>query len=199
MPRRYNGPLADAAGVALIEALVAIALLASAFVALAGLLATAASSTYRAHIVSSAAILASRKTEQLRSLAWSMDAAGRPISDVSTDTAAEEDDKGECPTVGQSVGTGLSASPPGTLDADVAGYVDYVNGSGCGLGGGDRPPPGTVYVRRWSVTLHPTLPDFALVLQVVVFRYDPAASGQYALRGAPGTARLISIKSRKRL
>jgi len=190
--------MTDAAGVALIEALVAIALLASALVALAGLLATAAASTHRAHVISSAAILASRKMEQLRSLAWSTDAVGRVISDVSSDTAAEGD-QGECPMVGQSVGTGLSASPPGTLDTDVAGYVDYVNGSGCGLGGGDRPPPGTVYVRRWSVTPHPASPDSALVLQVVVFRYDPAASGEQVLRGAAGSARLISIKSRKRL
>lgn len=197
MPRRNTGPLADAAGVALIEALVAVALLASALVALAGLLAIAASATHRAHIVSTSAILASRKMEQLRSLAWSMDAAGTAISDVSSDTAAAEDE-GECASVGQSLGTGLSASPPGTLDGDVAGYVDYVDARGCGLGGGDRPPPGTVYVRRWSVTPHPGSPDSALVLQVVVFRYDPATSAAHA-RGRPGTVRLVSVKARKRL
>ena len=139
MPGRRTGrPLPDVAGVALIEALVAIALLASALIALAGLLATAATATHRAHVVSTTAILASRKMEQLRSLAWSVDGTGAATSDVRTDTTAV-DASTTCRAVGASVGTGLSVSPAGALDADTAGYVDYVDGLGCGLGGGDDP------------------------------------------------------------
>ena len=190
-------PLTDVAGIALIEALVAIALLASALIALAGLLATAATATHRAHVVSTTAILASRKMEQLRSLAWSADATGTATSDVRTDTAAV-DVSTTCRAVGASVGTGLSVSPAGALDADTPGYVDYVDGLGCGLGGGDHPPPGTVYVRRWSVTPLPASPEMAVVLQVVVSRYDPATANVPSLRGRPGSARLVSIKSRKR-
>ena len=198
MPGRRTGrPLPDVAGVALIEALVAIALLASALIALAGLLATAATATHRAHVVSTTAILASRKMEQLRSLAWSVDGTGAATSDVRTDTTAV-DASTTCRAVGASVGTGLSVSPAGALDADTAGYVDYVDGLGCGLGGGDDPPSGTVYVRRWSVTALPASPDMAVVLQVVVARYDPSTAGVRSLRGRPGSARLVSIKSRKR-
>ena len=198
MPGRRTGrPLPDVAGVALIEALVAIALLASALIALAGLLATAATATHRAHVVSTTAILASRKMEQLRSLAWSVDGTGAATSDVRTDTTAV-DASTTCRAVGASVGTGLSVSPAGALDADTAGYVDYVDGDGCGLGGGDDPPSGTVYVRRWSVTALPASPDMAVVLQVVVAKYDPSTAGVRSLRGRPGSARLVSIKSRKR-
>src|SRR4029079_14088864 len=88
MPRRTPAPPTETAGVALIEALVAVALLASALIALAGLLATAASATHRANVVSTAGVLASRKMEQLRALSWSRDAAGSAISDTSTDTSA---------------------------------------------------------------------------------------------------------------
>lgn len=194
---RIGRSLSNVAGIALIEALVAIALLASAVIALAGLLATAASATHRAHVVSTTAILASHKMEQLRSLAWSVDATGAATSDVRTDTAAL-DASTTCRAVATSVGTGLSGSPAGALDADTAGYVDYVDGLGCGLGGGDYPPPGSVYVRRWSVTPLPASPDMALVLQVVVARYDSATADGRSLRSRPGSARLVSIKSRKR-
>jgi hypothetical protein len=196
MGDRRTTPLTETAGVALLEALIAIALLASALIALAGLLATAASATYRANVVSTAAVLASRKMEQLRALAWSTDAAGTAVTDLSTDTSAI--DQASCRPTPSSSGTGLSVSPPGALDVDTAGYVDYVDGLGCGLGGGTRPPPGTVYIRRWSVTPLPSAVDAAIVLQVVVARYDSATAGRSAIRGRPMSARLVSVKARKR-
>jgi Tfp pilus assembly protein PilV len=48
---------------------------------------------------------------------------------------------------------GLALSPPDTLTADTAGYVDYFDAEGVRLADSDRSasPGGAVFVRRWSV------------------------------------------------
>ena len=45
----------------------------------------------------------------------------------------------------------LTPSPAGALDRNTSGYVDYLDAYGRSLGGGESPPAGTVYVRRWSI------------------------------------------------
>ena len=79
-------------------------------------------------------VLAAQKSEQLRSLAWTFDAAGQPRSDTSTDTTGPRLASG---------GTGLSASPGDPLAANTVGYCDFVDYNGRSLGGGSAPPAGT--------------------------------------------------------
>jgi len=86
--------------------------------------------------------------------------------------------------------TELAVSPPGVLDANTVGYVEYLDASGRSLGGASAvPTAGTVFIRRWSID--PVAgddgnPDHTIVLQVMVTR---------AL--AHGGARLVSVKTRK--
>jgi type II secretory pathway pseudopilin PulG len=48
-------------------------------------------------------------------------------------------------------GSGL-CSPPGKLDVDTQGYVDYLDSDGELLANNSvGAPPGTAYIRRWSV------------------------------------------------
>jgi type II secretory pathway pseudopilin PulG len=48
--------------------------------------------------------------------------------------------------------SGLDLSPPGTLDRDVAGYVDYLDGAGQVVPSGGEAQGDTPYVRRWAIT-----------------------------------------------
>ena len=164
-------------GFSLLEAVIAAGLVTGAFAALAQMLAMSIPSDRSARSNSAAMVLAGQKLEQLRGLTWGFDPAGEPIDDGTTDTAASV----EAPAGG----TGLRPSPEGTLRANVAGYVDYVDHAGNILGGGDTIPPGTRYVRRWSIERLPEHPD-AIVLQVLV-------TG----RGGGQTARLVTLRTRK--
>ena len=79
------------------------------------------------------------------------------------------------------------------------GYVDYVDASGVSLGGAAvTPPPGTIYIRRWSV--EPLPPgSSAIVLQVLVTRTRPrvAIDEKGGASRPPDAARLVSVKTRK--
>jgi hypothetical protein len=59
-------------------------------------------------------------------------------------------------------------SPAGTLDANVAGYVDYLPAGGDWAGTGHVPPVTARYIRRWSVSPLPEDPGNTLILQVLV-------------------------------
>lgn len=150
--------LASPRGFSLIEVMVASAVLAGAVLSAAQLFAAAAASTADARVVSEGTVLAWQKLEQLRSLAFTSDDLGMPVTDATTDTAAFP----ERPFGG----TGLTPSPPGTLLRDTAGYVDYLDAHGTPLGGGARPPAAARYRRRWA-TEAPDGPDL-LVLHVRV-------------------------------
>lgn len=89
-------------------------------------------------------------------------------------------------------GLGLSPSPAGALGQNTTGYCDFVDGNGRVLGGGTTPPPGAVYIRRWSVEPLPASPNNTLVLQVLVTR--SRTSGVTRL---PDDIRLVSVKTRK--
>ncbi len=64
--------------------------------------------------------------------------------------------------------TGLAASPADALAHNLTGYSDFVDADGHLLGNGPAIPPGSAYVRRWSVDPLPSAPDNTWMLQVFV-------------------------------
>lgn len=143
------------AGFSLIEAVVAVALLATAVVALAGLFGVATRSNLDARSTTYATVLAAQKLEQLRA-------------------------------------TGVGRG--GRLDADVAGWVDYLDPDARVVGGGSTPPASAAYVRRWSSRALPAplaSPGGRVVVQVMVTR---RRSQLMALtRRLPDEARLTTV------
>jgi hypothetical protein len=181
------------AGFSLIEAIVAAGLLAGGMAALGQLFAISIADTVSARTGTYVSVLAEQKVEQLRGLMWGFDASGSPVSDLATNTAL--------PHASPVGGTGLTASPPGSLTANTSGYVDYLDMEGRIVGGGATPPEGTAYIRRWSIEPLPSNQAHALLIHVVVTaRFDrgPAdASG--STRRLRDEARLMTIRTRKPL
>lgn len=172
---------AEDAGFSLIEALVAMLIIAPAMIGAAGLVTIAARSVRDARMESTAVVLASQKLEQLRTLEWNADDLGRggsPSSDRTTDLTRD-------PAVGG--GSGLSASPAGALANNVAGFVDYLDAAGAWVGTGLVPPRRAVFIRRWAVRPLPADPADTLVLQVLVTSVMRDASVR---RGSGPRARL---------
>lgn len=67
---------------------------------------------------------------------------------------------------------------PQTIDSlsqSVAGLCDFLDEYGRSLPAGTIPPPGTVYLRRWSIASVPSSPVVTLLLQVIVMR--PVGAG----------------------
>jgi hypothetical protein len=140
-------------------------------------------------------MLARGKLEQLRGLAWAVDAAGAPIADATADIAVvPEQPHG---------GTGVSPSPAGTLGRNTPGYCDFLDASGRPVAPGldaSEPPGGAVYIRRWAVTPLDTSPADTLVLQVLVTtrRDRGAADVTTRVERLPDEARIVAVKTRKR-
>lgn len=178
-----------APGFSLVETLIASAILAVALVSLAELLAVSMKANAVAKNSSIAMMLAVQKMEQLRSLAWGYDAAGSPFSDLTSDTTP--------PLERPTGGTGLSPSPADALLRNANGYVDYLDASGNQLGGGTAPPPGSLYVRRWSIEPLPTNPNTTLLLEVLVTRVNRGRADEGSMRRQPEDAWLFSVKTRK--
>lgn len=176
------------AGFALIETLIATLILAIGVQAVA-YLAFAAARVQAASRQSVLAIqLARDKMEQLRALAFTSDAAIVPVTDLSSDVSAEE------PT--PSSGRGLGLSPPGSLATNAQGFCDFLDAQGRWLGAGSTPPPGTVWVRRWSIAPL-SAPADTLALTVIV---SPAAASNddgVRLGRDRNGARLLSIRTRR--
>ena len=183
-------------GFSLVEVLFALVVLSVAVSGLAHLFTVAAYTNARARATTYAAVLAQQKMEQLRGLAYGFDPSGGTVTDVDTDITVQP----ELP----SGGAGLQSSPPGALAADTVGYVDYVDASGATLGGvAAGPPPGTAYIRRWSVEPLPSSAN-TMVLQVLVMRAGPrdaddnrADNRNVQGRRSAEQARLVSVKTRK--
>ena len=151
-------------GFGLAEALVASGLLITLSVGLAHLTAMTSRAIERAAGESTGLLLAVQKMEQLRSLAWThgriWSAAGAGVvSDVTTNLTTDP------PTPN---GRGLRLSPADALARNTPGYVDYLDHAGQWVGTGARPPAGTVFVRRWSVSGVAAARGDLLVLQVIV-------------------------------
>ena len=179
-------------GFSLVEVLFALVVLSVAVSGVAHLFTVAAYTNARARATTYAAVLAQQKMEQLRGLAYGFDPGGGAVMDVDTDITVQP----ELPDRG----AGLRTSPFGALAANTVGYVDYVDASGASLGGAAAvPPPGTAYIRRWSVEPLPSSAN-TIVLQVLVVRAglrDAADSRIGPGRRSAEQARLVSVKTRK--
>ncbi len=180
-------------GFTLLEVVVSVGLLAVLSVGIATLFGMATKANYGAKGQTSTALLATEKMEQLRGLAWGFDqgpnALGLPVSDLVTDLSTDP---------ASAAGLGLNPSPAGTLDNNVAGYVDYLDRNGQWVGNGQAPPRTAVYVRRWAVDPLPTNPNNTLVLRVRCTTVD-----HLARVAQPETVRtgddtwLVGVKTRK--
>lgn len=184
-------------GFSLVEVMIATGLLAIVALGVAQLFAASTMTNLGAKAQTSATSLANQKMEQLRGLTWGFDqdqaALGLPVSDTTTNLAVDP------PTVG---GNGLNPSPSGTLDANIAGYVDFLDVYGRWLGTGTTATASAVYVRRWAIDPLPTNPNNTLVFQVVVTtvaaEYTRAqANPTGARKRLPGDAWIVSVKTRK--
>jgi prepilin-type N-terminal cleavage/methylation domain-containing protein len=162
-------------GFTLVEVMICAGLLAGAAASAAWLVAKAVEDGERARLRTVGAIAAVQKMEQLRSLAW--DAVGDTVTDLSA----------EIPGPG---GPGLAPSPPGTLDASVPPWVDYLADDGV-LAAADA---SAALARRWSVQPHPADPDI-LVVRVVVTRARGPASRTVAGPG-PYDVELVTLRAR---
>jgi len=173
MSLRVQRVLRCTSGLSLCEVAVATAILATAVVSLAELFGIAMVSNRRARDTTYASAIASQKLEELRALAFAFDASGLAITDP-----------------------GLAASPGGTLDRNTAGFVDYLDARGAPLCGGESPPPGTMYIRRWAITPLAGNQGDLLVFEVRVtpWRGDAIAAGS---SGRPDEARITAVRTRK--
>jgi len=180
--RPLSSRAGDERGFSLVEVLAASVILMTGLIAVAQMFVISTNANMAARRVTSTAVLAQQKIEQLRGLTWGYDDFGLPTSDFSSNIAVSP------PTPGG--GVGLQASPGNTLNASTPGYVDYLDAYGASLGTGSAPPPGAIYVRRWSIEPLPTNPNNTLVFQVLVGRISAA--------GPPSDlARQVTLKTRK--
>jgi hypothetical protein len=168
-------------GFALLEVMVASALLIAIAAGVTHVVAAAVRVSHEARVRTMTSTLAAQKLEQLRSLPFAHMSIGdppvsMPSSDVSTDLSTEPP--------GDS-GPGLQPSPPETLTTNVPFYVDYLGASGEWVGRGASVPAGTVYTRRWAVRPLAADPDNVLVLQVLV------------TTGQGDASRLVTLKARR--
>lgn len=154
------GSYERSAGFSLIEVLIAVALLALLASGLALLPVVSTRALSRTRLETSAVLAAQTRLEQLSSLAWGLGSAHAParFTDLTTDLSSPE------PSAG---GSGLGESPSGTLEADTAGFADYLDSAGRWVARGTVPPGAARFVRRWSVRHVATLPD-TIVIQVRV-------------------------------
>ena len=173
--------------------LCAAAILVTAMAGLAPLFLTAAKATMDARTQTMATVLAAQRVEQLRGLNWGFDqnAPAVRISDFTTDLSGRGATNG---------GRGLSQSPADALWVNTPGYVDYLDPFGQWVGSGSSPPPGTSWVRRWSIEPQSPSPDDLLLLQVLVIPIAVSrAAHQEARRDSiwlRDGARLVTVRAR---
>ena len=87
----------------------------------------------------------------------------------------------------------LSLSPSNTLEANVGGYVDYLDGASTTLGTSVTPPAGAAFVRRWAVDPYPESGGETIVIRVLVRSLAGDAGGR---RGGRGETRLVTLRTR---
>lgn len=169
-----------------------VAILAFAALSVAQLFAVAINANFASKGQTSTAMLAVQKMEQLKALAWGFDQSssnmGLPVSDTTTDVSLESPGGG---------GHGLDPSPTGTLDSNIAGYVDYLDTDGHWVGNDTTPPVTAFYIRRWAITPLPTNPNNTLILQVNVTTVRQVGMNQTGQARWGQDTRLVSVKTRK--
>jgi prepilin-type N-terminal cleavage/methylation domain-containing protein len=138
--------LADRLGFTLLEVMVALLLFSGTFLIVAQLLAVAARAADQSRAMSIADTLSAQKIEQLRTLCWGYDVDGTPLDE-------------------------LGLSPPGSLETDTAGAVDYLDDSGTPVVGGPPAPAAAAFARRWSIESDAAVAtQGGRTLKVAVFR-----------------------------
>ena len=174
-------------GFTLIEAVAATVLIGLAATTVAQVVATAVragAATEQSGVVQQ---IAREKMEQMRALAWTADGAV-PISDWSSDLTIT-------PTAAGG-GSGLGASPPGTLATNAPGYCDFVDAGGHWLAGGHAAPSGAAWVRRWSIEPLGGLADTLLLQVTVAPAHATSDDAGIARARTVNGARLLSIRTR---
>ena len=176
-------------GFTLVEVLVAVLLLSALAVGAATLGAAAGRAVLMARTASSAGALARQKHEQLRALTWSVNEAGVLVTDTTADLSAASPAPG---------GAGTAVSPPGALDANLAGFSDYLDVEGRWAGAGALPPAGAAFARRWSVDRLDGSEGATLVVRVLVvpLAWAPFRAGRGATAGLVSEATLVSMRTR---
>jgi hypothetical protein len=167
--------------------LLALALLTGSLLVVSQLMLVAARAGDASKATTVATTLAAQKLEQLRSLAWGTSSDGTPVEDRESDVAEWPDR----PTGG----SGLALSPPGTLNENTAGYVDFLDASGRWVGSGRSTPGPAVFARRWSIEPAGPSSPATLVLHVAVWRRAPAWS--IARPGAPAWLPVVQLDAAK--
>ena len=147
------------AGYALVETLVAAGVLVGLAAGIAQVALLTGAAIQESGAQGRALFLAVQKMEQLQSLSWTFDDRLQPVSDEVTSLALDPSAAG---------GRGLLPSGPLTGSGGAAGYVDYLDRDGGWVGTGAQPPPGTAFVRRWSVSPVAAPGGDVLLLQVLV-------------------------------
>lgn len=182
-------------GFTLVEASLAIGLCAALAVGLTPVLIRASTAAGTARERATATAAAIERLEQLRALDWAVvdDGAGGDLEISDEATALDV-------VPANLAGAGLSASPPGSLVRDMAGWVDYLDRDGRWMGRGAVPPAGALFVRRWNVSPLPSAPGSALALQVLVTSlHDEQRLGvRTDLRPRTGDVWLVAVRVRER-
>jgi hypothetical protein len=123
----------------LLETMIALAILMVVSVGILAMTVLSITTTEnQGHLAARTAEYAQDKMEQLLSLQF---------SDTKTDTSIASfvpDSNAGAP--------GLTAGGSVTYGSPVTGYVDYLDGNGNPLGGGNNAPAGWYYMRMWKVT-----------------------------------------------
>ena len=156
-------------GFSLLEVLVACALLATGIVTLAQLVTVSMRANVGSRASITASTLAVQKVEELRALGWGWDANGAPVSDAA-----------------------LEPSPPGSLENDVGGYVDYVDEHGTRVDGAGP----IAFVRRWSVQTVPGSTDAIAITVFVLPRSRAGIANRAGRPQSPDEAWVATIRTR---
>jgi len=134
-------------GFTLIETVVATGILVTAMAGIAQLFALSVRSTQDTGSQSAALTAAQDQLEVLRSLAFTYDPVGSPVTDP-----------------------GLGSSGTLSLDEDTSGFVDYLNAEGVVVDV-DADDSGVGFTRRWRVSSIDAFAPEALAIEVCVFRF----------------------------
>jgi Tfp pilus assembly protein PilV len=88
----------------------------------------------------------------------------------------------------------FTASPPGALDQNTAGFCDFFDAFGVALAGSaGSVPVGTAFVRRWSVAIAAGTPPRQATIQVAVMPFASGVSRRRATARQRGEVRLAAL------
>jgi hypothetical protein len=172
-------------GTSLVDALIALSIVVTTITGMAHVLLWSRRAVWSSGAASLATALAAQKLEQLRALSWHVVGRGLVVSDVTTNLAVDP------PSAG---GSGLLPAPIGALDANLDGFVDYLDAAGTWRGTGPDPPPDAAYIRRWAIVPQTADPLHTLALHVVCFPVVDEGGGDGPR--SPRAVHLTTVKTR---